>query len=61
MSNARKASGQKPRAPKLMSTEAQARIYRATAVAGDGTIPAGSFAARAARAADANGGKGKAK
>lgn len=37
-----------------MTTDAVARIYSATAKAGDGSIPAESFAARAARAAAVN-------
>ncbi|RJX74922.1 hypothetical protein D3M70_26445 [Pseudomonas sp. LS-2] len=38
--------------PKPMTQEAKARIYQATASENGGTIPAESFAARAARAAD---------
>lgn len=38
--------------PKPMTQEAKARIYEATARENGGTIPAESFAARAARAAD---------
>jgi hypothetical protein len=40
--------------PVPMTTEAVARIYRATARAGNGQIPAGDFEARAARAAAHN-------
>jgi hypothetical protein len=37
-----------------MTTPAVARIYSATATAGNGAVPKGGFGARAARAAAAN-------
>lgn len=37
-----------------MTTQAVARIYANTAKSGDGSVPKGSFGARAAKAAAAN-------
>lgn len=47
--------------PAPMTTKAVARIYRATALAGNGQIPRGGFEARAARAAAHNQGTHKLK
>jgi hypothetical protein len=61
MTHRKAGSPPKPSPKTRMTTEAVARIYRAAALKGNGTIPPGGVEARAALAAAINEGKTKVK